>query len=45
MPRRKQTERTTVKDVRAILRLTYAQGLSAREVAERLKVSKTTVST
>jgi len=34
-----------VKDARAILRLSYAQGLSAREVAERLKVSKSTVST
>jgi len=45
MPRRKQTRRTTVKDVRAILRLTCAQGLSVREVADRLKVSKTTVST
>ena len=41
MPRRKQTRRTTVKDVRAILRLTCAQGLSVREVADRLKVSKT----
>ena len=45
MPRRKQTRRTTVKDVRAILRLSCAQGLSVREVADRLKVSKTTVST
>ena len=45
MPRRKQTRRTTVKDVRAILRLSHAQGLSVREVADRLKVSKTTVST
>ncbi len=45
MPRRKQTRRTTVKDARAIPRLTFAQGRSAREVAERLKVSKSTVST
>ena len=45
MPRRKQTRRTTVKDARAILRLTYAQDLSVREVAARLKLSKTTVST
>ncbi len=45
MPRRKQTRRTTVRDARTILRLTHDQGLSAREVAERLKVSKTTVST
>jgi transposase len=45
MPRRKQTRRTTVKDIRTILRLTCAQGLSVREVADRLKVSKTTVST
>lgn len=29
----------------AILRLTHEQGLSVREVSERLKISKTTVST
>ena len=45
MPRRKQARRTAVKDVRAILRLTCAQGLPVRDVADRLKVSKTTVST
>ena len=45
MPKRKQTRRTTVKDVRAILRLSYAQGMSVREVSDRLKVSKSTVST
>jgi hypothetical protein len=45
MPRRKQTRQTTVKDIRAILRLTHDQGLSVREVSERLKISKTTVST
>lgn len=45
MPRRKQTRQTTVKDIRAILRLTHEQGLSVREVSERLKISKTTVST
>ena len=45
MPRRKQTRRTTVKDVRAILRLSYEQGLSVREVSDRLNVSKSTVST
>ncbi len=45
MPRRKQTRRTTVQDVRAILRLSYAQGLSVREVSDRLKVGKSTVST
>jgi transposase len=45
MPRRKRTERTTVRDVRSILRLTFAQGLSVREVSERLKISKTTVAT
>ena len=38
--RQKQTRRTTVKDVRAILRLTCAQGPSVREVADRLNVSK-----
>lgn len=45
MPRRKQARRTTVKDIRTILRLTHEQGLSVREVSERLKISKTTVST
>lgn len=45
MPRRKQARRTTVKDVRSILRLTYDQGLSVREIAQRLKISKTTIST
>ncbi len=45
MPIRKRTERTTVRDVRSILRLTFAQGLSVREVSERLKLSKTTVAT
>jgi DNA-binding transcriptional regulator LsrR (DeoR family) len=34
-----------VKDVRTILRLTYDQGLSVRAVSQRLKISKTTVST
>ena len=45
MPRRKQSKRTTLKDFRSILRLTYEQGLSVRAVSERLKISKTTVST
>jgi hypothetical protein len=45
MPRRKQPRRTTVKDLKTILRLTYEQGLSVRDVAERLKISKTSVST
>lgn len=45
MPRRKQARRTAVKDIRSILRLTHEQGLSVREVAERLKISKTTIST
>lgn len=45
MPRRKQARRTDVKDMRSILRLTYEQGLSVRAVSERLKLSKTTVST
>jgi transposase len=43
MPGRKRTERTTVQDVRAMLRLSFAQGLSVREVSQRLKISKTTV--
>jgi hypothetical protein len=45
MPRRKQARRTSVKDLRSILRLTYEQGLSVREVSERLKIGKTSVST
>ena len=45
MPRRKQARRTTVRDIRTILRLTHEQGLSVREISERLKISKTTVST
>ncbi len=45
MPGRKRTERTTVRDVRSILRLSFAQGLSVREISERLKLSKTTVAT
>lgn len=45
MPRRKQARRTSVRDIRTILRLTYEQGLSVREVAERLKIGKTSVST
>ncbi|WP_292015478.1 IS21 family transposase [Mesorhizobium sp.] len=34
-----------MRDIQAILRLTHEQGLSVREVSERLKISKTTVST
>ena len=34
-----------MKDMRSILRLTYDQGLTIRAVSERLKLSKTTVST
>ena len=45
MPRRKQANRTTVKDLRSILRLTYEQGLSVRAISERLHISKTSVST
>lgn len=45
MPRRKQARRTSVRDIQAMLRLTHEQGLSVREVSERLKISKTTVST
>ena len=45
MPRRKQAKRTTVKDVRTILRLAHEQGLPVRAIAERLQTSKTSVST
>ncbi len=45
MPRRKQAKHTDVKDIRSILRLTFEQGLSIRAVSERLKISKTSVST
>ena len=45
MPRRKQVKRTTVKDLRSILRLTYEQNLSVRAISERLHISKTSVST
>ena len=45
MPRRKQARRTTVRDIRTILRLTHEQGLSVREISERLQISKTTIST
>ncbi len=43
MPRRKQAKRTTVKDIRRILRLT-SEGMPVRRIAERLRISKTTVS-
>lgn len=45
MPRRKQARRTTVKDIRTILRLAHEEGLSVREIAERLKIGKSSVST
>lgn len=35
----------TMQDIRSILRLKHQQGLSVREVADRLKLSKTTVAT
>ncbi|MEZ0015772.1 DNA-directed RNA polymerase specialized sigma24 family protein [Sinorhizobium fredii] len=44
MPRRKQARRTTVRDIRTILRLTHEEGLSVREIAERLKIGKSSVS-
>ncbi|MBU6473158.1 MAG: IS21 family transposase [Alphaproteobacteria bacterium] len=44
MPRRKQAKRTTVKDIRSILRLTQ-EGLTVRAISERLGLSKTTVAT
>jgi hypothetical protein len=37
MPRRKQTKRTTVKDLRTILRLAHEHGLSMRAISERLR--------
>jgi transposase len=45
MPRRKQTKRTTVKDLRTILRLAHEHGLSVRAISERLQLSKTSVAT
>lgn len=45
MPRRKQARRTSVKDIRTILRLTHEHGLSVRAISERLTISKTSVST
>lgn len=45
MARRKQAKRITMKDIRSILRLTFEQGLSVREVSERLRIGKTAVST
>src|ERR1700733_14763867 len=45
MPRRKRAKRTTVKDIRTILRLTHEHGLSVRAVSDRLGISKTTVAT
>ena len=45
MPRRKRAKRTTVKDIRTILRLTYEYGLSVRAISDRLRISKTTVAT
>ena len=45
MPRRKQAKRTTVKDLRSILRLTCERGLSVRAISERLTISKTSVVT
>ena len=44
MPRRKQTKRLTLKDLRSILRLTHEQGLSVRAISLRLGLSKTAVS-
>lgn len=45
MPRRKRARRTSVKDLRSILRLTHEQGLSVRAISDRLKISKTSVAT
>ena len=45
MPRRKRAKRTTVKDIRTILRLTHEHGLSVRAISDRLRISKTTVAT
>ena len=45
MARRKQARLTNVKDIRSILRLTHEQGLSVRAISQRLKISKTTIST
>ena len=45
MPRGKQARHTSVKDIRSILRLTFEQELPIRAVSDRLKMSKTSVST
>jgi len=45
MPRRKQKRHMTVQDIRTMLRLKHERGLSIREIAQRLKLSKTTVAT
>ena len=45
MPRRKQTTRTTVRDLRTILRLAHEHGLSVRAISERLQLSKTSIAT
>ena len=45
MPKRKRTREVTVKDVRTILRLSCAEGLSVREIADRLRIGKSSVST
>ncbi|MTH94547.1 hypothetical protein E1297_00530 [Roseibium sp. RKSG952] len=45
MPKRKQARRTTVKDIRTILRLTHEYKLSLRDVSLRLNLSKSTVAT
>ena len=44
MPKRKRTREVTVKDVRTILRLSCAEGLSVREIADRLRIGKSSVS-
>ena len=45
MPKRKRTREVTVKDVRTILRLSCAEGLSVREISDRLRFGKSSVST
>ena len=45
MPKRKRTREVTVKDVRTILRLSCSEGLSVREIADRLRIGKSSVST
>lgn len=45
MARRKQARRTSMNFIRLILRLTFDQGLSIRDISDRHKMSKTSIAT